>query len=163
MDILVQVLFGSVLIFIIVLIYLQFRQMRKYDKLSDQNAIFLESIEKYIEIFNEQNVSELLKKEKIIENSLSNKKIKAIREDYKKKLKSTNKYLSEEHEMLIDFVTLCLSLLIKTPPTLRESIVEDNTDNEVIKKILKSKLSSIEDLYIPVSLLEIAISQNVSD
>ena len=32
--------------------------------------------------------------------------------------------------MLIDFVTLTLSLLIKTPPNLREKLINKNTDNE---------------------------------
>jgi len=63
--------------------------------------------------------------------------------------------------MLIDFVTLSLSLLIKTPPSLRKRIIDENTDNETIKKILKSKLELIENYYIPVSLLEIAISKKV--
>jgi hypothetical protein len=61
--------------------------------------------------------------------------------------------------MLIDFVTLTLSLLVKTPPNLRERLIEQTTDNEMIKKILLSKLPSIEKHYIPVSLLEIAISK----
>lgn len=139
---------------------MQFRQIKKYDKVSRQNTKFLESIEKYIEIFNEQNVNELLKKEKILENSLANQKIKEIRNEYKTKLMSKTKDLTEEQNMLIDFITLSLSLLIKTPPTLRESLIDDNTDNEFIKKILKSKLHSVEELYIPVSLLEVAISKN---
>lgn len=160
MDLFVQIIFLLSLIIIVALIYLQVRQFQKYDKVARENTKFLESIEKYIEIFNEQNVNELLSKEKIIENSLANQKVKEIRNEYKNKLLSKKKDLTEEQSMLIDFITLSLSLLIKIPPTLRESIIDDNTDNEFIKKILKSKLHSIEDLYIPVSLLEIAISKN---
>ena len=160
MDLVVQLIFIIALLVIIGLIYMQFRQIKKYDKVSRQNTKFLESIEKYIEIFNEQNVNELLKKEKILENSLANQKIKEIRNEYKTKLMSKTKDLTEEQKMLIDFITLSLSLLIKTPPTLRESLIDDNTDNEFIKKILKSKLHSVEELYIPVSLLEVAISKN---
>jgi hypothetical protein len=163
MEILVQIILVIVLIVIMVLWYFQFRQLKKHDTISFQNAQFLESIEKYVEIFNEQNVNELLKREKIVENSLANEKIREIRNDYRKKLTAKSNKLNEEHEMLIDFVTLSLSLLVKTPPTLRESLIEDNTDNEMIKKILKSKLPSIEELYIPVSLLEIAISKKSPD
>ena len=159
MDLFIQLIIIIALIIVIVLIYMQFRQIKKYDKISKQNTRFLESIEKYIEIFNEQNVNELLKKDKMVENSLANKKVKEIRNEYKNKLTSKKKELTEEQNMLIDFITLSLSLLIKTPPTLREGIIDDNTDNEFIKKILKSKLHSIEDLYIPVSLLEVAISK----
>ncbi len=83
----------------------------------------------------------------------------AIKNEYKSKLKSHDNNLTEEHEMLIDFVTLTLSLLVKTPPNLRERLIEQTTDNEMIKKILLSKLPSIEKHYIPVSLLEIAISK----
>ena len=43
--------------------------------------------------------------------------------------------------MLIDFISLTLSLLVKAPPSLREKIILENTDNDYIKKILISKLS----------------------
>jgi hypothetical protein len=130
------------------------------DSLTKQNVQFLDSIEKYIEIFNEQNVNELLEKKDFKDGSLANKKIKAIRDEYRLKLISKNEELTDEHEMLIDFVTLSLSLLVKTPPNLRKRLVQENTSNEIIKKILTSKLSIIEEHYIPVSLLEVAISKD---
>lgn len=138
-------------------------QHKKYsqniDSQTKQNIQFLESIEKYVEIFNVQNVHEIIEKENSSDNSLANKKVQEIRDEYRLKLISINNELTEEHEMLIDFVTLSLSLLIKTPPNLRARLIKENTDNEMIKKILVSKLNSIEKHYIPVSLLEIALSK----
>lgn len=140
-------------------------QNKKYskniDSLTKQNIQFLESIEKYVEIFNEQNIHDIIEKKNSSDNIQANKKVQVIRDDYRLKLISKNNELTEEHEMLIDFVTLALSLLIKTPPNLRERLIEENTDNSMIKKILNSKLTSIEKHYIPVSLLEVAISKEV--
>ena len=148
----------------ILIIYL-ILQHKKYSKniesLTKQNAQFLESIEKYVEILNEQNVHGIIEKKDSSDSINANKKVQEIRDEYRLKLISKNNELTEEHEMLIDFVTLALSLLIKTPPNLRARLIEDNTDNQMIKKILNAKLSSIEKHYIPVSLLEVAISKEV--
>lgn len=149
-----------VIVLLIVLVYFFYKQSQKTDNVSKLNSDFLESIEKYIEIFNEQNVKDIMRKEKIEDNLLAEEKINSIREDYRNKLLAKDETLNEEHDMLIDFVSLSLSLLIKTPPTLREKMIRGNTDNEIIKKILISRLPSIENHYLPVSLLEVAISQN---
>ena len=149
-----------IVLLIVYLIFQQQKSSKKIDSITDQNSKFLESIEKYVEIFNEQNVNELIEKNELIDESLANKKINTIRNEYRNKLKDKNENLNEEHEMLIDFVTLTLSLLIKTPPSLRYKLIDDNTDNEVIKKILISKLPSIEKHYIPVSLIEVAIAKD---
>ena len=158
----------AIIILIIITALLTFYlviQHKKYskniDSLTKQNIQFLESIEKYVEIFNEQNIHDIIEKKNSSDNIQANKKIQVIRDDYRLKLISKNNELTEEHEMLIDFVTLALSLLIKTPPNLRERLIEENTDNKMIKKILNSKLTSIEKHYIPVSLLEVAISKEV--
>lgn len=145
----------------VIIAYLLYEQKRNSAKLkvfSEKNNLFLESIEKYVEIFNAQNVNKLLLKRDQPIDILAEKKIKSIRDDYRLKLISQNSELKDEHEMLIDFVTLALSLLIKTPPSLRKRLIQSNTDNEIIKKILLAKLSSIEKYYVPVSLLEVAIS-----
>lgn len=160
MDILLQAVFLIALIVIIIFLYLQFNQTKKNEKFDKQNRELLESIEKYIEIFNEQNVKELIETENGTQNSLAEEKIRSIRKDYRAKLASKNKNLSEEHETLIDFITLSLAMLIKTPPQLREKIIDDTTQNEEIRQILKSQLPAIERHYLPVSLLEIAISKN---
>ena len=149
-----------VITFLIILAYLFYKQSQKTDHTSKLNSDFLESIEKYIEIFNEQNVKDIMRKEKLEDNLIAEEKIKSIREEYRNKLIAEDETLNEEHDMLIDFVSLSLSLLIKTPPTLREKMIRSNTDNEIIKKILISRLPSIENHYLPVSLLEVAISQN---
>ena len=141
------------------LLYEQKRNSAMLKVFSEKNNLFLESIEKYVEIFNEHNVKELNQLNNSEKEIFAEKHLKAIKNEYKTKLKSHDNNLTEEHEMLIDFVTLTLSLLVKTPPNLRERIIEETTDNEMIKKILLSKLPSIEKHYIPVSLLEIAISK----
>ncbi len=141
------------------LLYEQKRNSAKLNLFAKKNNQFIESIEKYVEIFNEHNVKELNKDNNSEKEAFAEEHLKTIRKEYKAKLKSHDNNLTEEHEMLIDFVTLTLSLLVKTPPNLRERLIEENTDNEVIKKILISKLPSIEKHYIPVSLLEIAISK----
>jgi hypothetical protein len=142
------------------LIILHQKNSKSIDLITNKNSAFLESIEKYVEIFNVQNVKDLLNKDEIMDESLANKKIETIRNDYKKKLLSHNSSLTEEQEMLVDFVTLTLSLLIKTPPNLRLKLIDENTDNITIKKILISKLASIERHYIPVSILEVAIAKD---
>ena len=145
-----------------IIAYLFYEQKRNSVKLklfSEKNDLFLESIEKYVEIFNEHNVKELNQLNSSEKEIFAEEHLKAIKNEYKTKLKSHDNNLTEEHEMLIDFVTLTLSLLVKTPPNLRERLIEQTTDNEMIKKILLSKLPSIEKHYIPVSLLEIAISK----
>lgn len=128
-------------------------------KISGQNAQLLESIEKYIEIFNEHNVKDFTQDDESRSEILAQSKLREIRKEYINKLKKPNSTLTEEHEMLIDFVSLTLSLLIKTPPNLRVKLIEENTDNEMMKKILLSKLDSIKNHYIPVSLLEVALSK----
>lgn len=161
MDIINVILIILCLISIVFIIYLVHQQKinsKKIEGFANQNAQFLESIEKYTEIFNEQNVRELIGKKKIGIEILADENIKSIRREYRNKLLSQNNTLTEEHEMLIDFVTLVLSLIVKTPPNLREKLIEENTDNEIIKKILISKLSLVSNHYVPVSLLEIAIS-----
>jgi hypothetical protein len=145
-----------------IIAYLFYEQKRNSVKLklfSEKNDLFLESIEKYVEIFNEHNVKELNQLNNSEKEIFAEEHLKAIKNEYKTKLKSHDNNLTEEHEMLIDFVTLTLSLLVKTPPNLRKRLIEQTTDNEMIKKILLSKLPSIEKHYIPVSLLEIAISK----
>ena len=143
-------------------IYLIFQQNKfsaKIHLLSRSNKNFLESIEKYIEIFNEQNINKYLNDKNLTNETLAGEKINTIRKEYELKLTSSSEVLTEEHEMLVDFVTLTLSLLIKTPPNLRERLIIENTDNDIIRKILLSKLDSIQEHYIPVSLIEIAISE----
>lgn len=147
---------------VLLIAYLLYEQKRYSNKLrifSEKNNQFLESIEKYVEIFNEHNVKELSEEDNSEKEIFAEEHLKTIKNEYKAKLKSHDNNLTEEHEMLIDFVTLTLSLLVKTPPNLRERLIKENTDNEIIKKILISKLPSIEKHYIPVSLLEIAISK----
>ena len=162
MEMLISMLIVSCLLLIIYLIFQQKKYSKNIDSLTKQNIQFLESIEKYVEIFNEQNVNELLEKNNSLDDNLANGKIKSIRDEYRLKLIAKNKELTDEHEMLIDFVTLALSLLIKTPPNLRGRLIQENTDNETIKKILVSKLPSIEKHYVPVSLLEVAISKDTN-
>lgn len=162
MDFLITTIVIFCAVSIIFLIIQQIKYSNKINALSLQNRSFLESIEKYIEIFNEQNVNELVKNKNLINEKLANEKIESIKEAYKEKLSKIKGTLNEEHEMLIDFVTLSLSLLIKTPPGLRKQLILENTNNEVIKKILLSKLDSIKKHYIPVSLIEVAISKESS-
>lgn len=131
----------------------------KIKSLSQNNKSFLESIEKYIEIFNEQNINKYINDKNLTNETLASEKISAIKKDYSIKLASSSEKLTEEQEMLVDFVTLTLSLLIKTPPNLRERLIVENTDNDLIRKILLSKLDTIKKHYIPVSLIEIAISK----
>ncbi len=162
MEMVISMLIVFCLLLMIYLIFQQKKYSKNIDSLTKQNIQFLESIEKYVEIFNEQNVNELLEKKDFLDDSLANGKIKSIRDEYRLKLISKNRELTDEHEMLIDFVTLALSLLIKTPPHLRGRLIQENTDNEIIKKILFSKLPSIEKHYVPVSLLEAAISKDAN-
>lgn len=135
------------------------KQNEKINTIEKRNEKFLESIEKYVEIFNEQNVKSLLNEEQISNENSASKKIASIRNEYRKKLLSKNNTLTDEHEMLIDFVTLSLSLLIRIPKTYRLKLIDETTDNEMIKKILISKLPSISEHYIPISILEVAISK----
>lgn len=144
------------------LLYLQKNNSEKIDSVIKNNKQFLESIEKYVEIFNEHNIKEFNEQNNSEKEAFAEEHLKAIKNEYKAKLKAHANNLTEEHEMLIDFVTLTLSLLVKTSPNLREKLIKNNTDNEMIKKILLSKLPSIEKHYIPVSLLEIAVSKEES-
>jgi hypothetical protein len=146
---------------IIYLIFINRQGLKKIDRVDHKNEQFIESIEKYVEIFNENNIKELLAKIESPNDKDAEEKISQIRDEYRTKLKNEAGQFSEEQEMLIDFITLTLSLLIKTPPTLRKKLIEDNTDNEIIKTILISKLPSIEMHYIPVSILEIALAKNI--
>lgn len=149
-----------IILLLVAIMFLHRRETFKIESLKKQNQLFLESIEKYVEIFNENNVKDIINNKDKASEKLANNKIMSIKKEYKSKLMRANQNLTEEHEMLIDFVTLSLSLLIKTPPSLRKKIIEENTDNEVIKKILTSKLASIENHYVPVSILEIALSED---
>ncbi len=152
-----------VILFIVFLGYLVFELRKnslKVDKLNLENKRFLESIEKYVEIFNEQNVKDLLLYKKLANPIAASETINTIKEEYRSKLLSKGDVLSEEHEMLIDFISLSLSLLIKTPPNLREKIINENTSNDVIKTILNAKLPNIEKHFVPVSILEVAISEH---
>lgn len=143
----------------IFLIIQQNKFSAKINSLTQNNKSFLESIEKYIEIFNEQNINKYLNDKNITNETLASEKISAIKKDYIVKLTSSTQKLTDEQEMLVDFVTLTLSLLIKTPPNLRERLIVENTENDIIRKILLSKLDTIKKHYIPVSLIEIAISK----
>lgn len=161
MDLIINILLLAMVGSIIYLIIQQRSFSKKLNPFFNQNSQLLESIEKYIEIFNEQNVNDLLKKENDNSSSESQNKMKKIREEYRMKLVRNNE-MSEEHEMLIDFISLSLSLLIKTPPSVREKIIRENTDNEYITKILISKLPEIQNHFVPVSILEVALSkQNI--
>ena len=163
MDFVTSLLIVITLISLLIIVYIMFeikKQSERINSISIKSDQFLESIEKYIEIFNEQNVKNLFDDDQITIEELASKKIASIRKEYREKLTSINNLLTEEHEMLIDFVTLSLSLLIKTPPSYRLKLIDDNTDNGVIKKILTSKLQSINNHYIPISILEVAISKD---
>ena len=162
MDLLILILLIICLISIFYLILQQKINTRKISSLKEGNRSLLESIEKYVEIFNEENVNKLMEHKNLTDETLANVKIDSIKKEYTAKLLRANESLTEEHEMLVDFVTLALSLLIKTPPNLRERLILENTDNEFIRKILISKLSAIQKHYIPVSLIEIAISKESS-
>jgi len=147
------------IIFIVYLVLANWKNDKQIEKLSDDNKRFLESIEKYIEIFNEQNVKDLLTNKELTNKTKAVDTIHLIKSDFKKKLLSKNGKLSEEHEILIDFIELSLLLLVKTPPSIRKKIIDENTNNEEIKTLLNSKLSLIEKHYLPVSILEVAISK----
>ncbi|MCW8850439.1 MAG: hypothetical protein OQJ81_10715 [Melioribacteraceae bacterium] len=162
MDILINILLIFCFIAMLYLVLEQRKYSKKISILMEGNKSFLESIEKYVEIFNEENVNKLLENKSLTDETLAHAKIELIKKEYRTKLLKVNNSLSEEHEMLIDFVTLSLSLLIKTPPNLRARLILENTDNEFIKKILLSKLEAIKKHYIPVSLIEIAISKEPS-
>lgn len=163
MDLIILILLIVGLFSLLALGYLIFELRQQKDRIniiSKKSDQFLESIEKYVEIFNEQNVKKMIDEDQISNEDLAGKKIASIKKEYIQKLLSkNNNTLTEEHEMLIDFVTLSLSLLIKTPPSYRLKLIDDNTDNEIIKKILTAKLSSIKNHYVPVSILEVAISK----
>lgn len=159
MEMLDSILVILCLLAFVYLIVQQNKYSTKISALTNSNKNFLESIEKYTEIFNEQNINKYLNDRNLTDETLAGDKINAIKKDYAIKLASTNESLTEEQEMLVDFVTLTLSLLIKTPPNLRERFIVENTDNGILKKILLSKLESIQNHYIPVSLIEIAISK----
>lgn len=152
-----------VTITIVLLFYLLY-ELKKHKAelliLKKNNLSLIESFEKYTEIFNEQNVKDLLSSKEMNNEILANETIGIIKKEYKQKLKKSNESLTEEHEMLVDFITLTLSFLIKIPPTMRMKLIENNTDNHFIKKILFSKLSAISKFYVPVSILEIAISKD---
>ncbi len=148
------------IILIVYLIFTNWKNEKQIKKLSNDNKRFLESIEKYIEIFNEQNVNDLLANKELTNEKNAFDTISLIKSDFKKKLTSKSGKLSEEHEILIDFIELSLLLLIKTPPNLRKKIIDENTNNEEIKTLLNSKLSLIEKHYLPVSILEVAISKS---
>lgn len=126
-----------------------------------KNDQFLESIEKYVEIFNEQNIKDFKDEDHLITEKAASKKIEQIGKDYREKLIEKNRELTDEHEMLVDFITLNLSLLIRIPPTYRMKLIDDTTNNQMIKKILMQKLPSIKDHFIPISLLEISLSQEI--
>ena len=162
MGILESILVFLCLLALVYLIIKESKYSEKINELTNSHKNFIESIEKYTEIFNEQNINKYLNDKSLTDETLASEKIKAIKEEYAIKLATTYETLTEEHEMLVDFVTLTLSLLIKTPPNLRERFIIDNTDNDIIKKILLSKLESIQKHYIPVSLIEIAISKEAN-
>ncbi|MFZ1289986.1 MAG: hypothetical protein WAR79_07840 [Melioribacteraceae bacterium] len=157
----INILLSSLVVFLVIyLVYAERKNSKLIAKISEEYKSFLESIEKYVEIFNEQNVKDLL-----VNNNLSNDEkavetINSIKNDFKKKLLTKNLKLNEDHEMLIDFIVLSLSLLIRTPPSLRQKLVNQTTNNEAIKTILNAKLELIEKHYIPVSILEVAVSES---
>jgi hypothetical protein len=156
MNILISILLALCIISIAYLIILHRKSLQKLSEAKEKNVQFLESIEKYVEIFNEQNINELTDTKKLNENVLANKTINSINKELKRKLPQDDN-LKDEHMILIDCVSLILSLLVKIPPSLRAKLIFDNTENEVIQKILISKLDKLENHYIPISLLEIAL------
>ncbi len=155
-----EIIFGISILALVYFIYLNKKNSEKITNIEKQNKVFVESIEKYVEIFNENNIKHLMENKDNTSEIEANEDINIIREEYRNKLKKEAGKLSEEHEMLIDFITLALSLLIKVSPSLRRKLIEENTDNDAIKTILISKLPSIEKHYNPVSILEIALSEN---
>ncbi|MCB0746349.1 MAG: hypothetical protein KDC90_02700 [Ignavibacteriae bacterium] len=144
---------------VLYLIFEQRKNAKLVEKISEENKQFLESIEKYVEIFNEQNVKDILANDDLANEKKAASTISLIKKEYKLKLELQTGKVTEEQEILVDFIGLCLSMLIKTPPRLRLKLINENTTNEDIKKILKSKLKEIEKHYIPVSILEVALSE----
>jgi hypothetical protein len=152
---------GLISIFLILyLLYTNWKNSKVIEKLSEDNKRFLESIEKYVEIFNEQNVKDLLLNKDLTNEEMATDTLNLIKSEFRKKLISIKGKLTEEHEILIDFLELSFALLIKTPPSLRKKLIDENTTNDEIKKILNSKLHIIEKHYVPVSILEVAISKS---
>ncbi|MBK7105360.1 MAG: hypothetical protein IPH62_08755 [Ignavibacteriae bacterium] len=157
----INILLSSLIVFLVIyLVYNERKNSKLINKISLEYKSFLESIEKYVEIFNEQNVKELLVDNKLPNETKAVEIINSIKNDFKKKLLTKNSKLTEEQEMLIDFIVLSLSLLIKTPPSLRQKLIDQTTNNEAIRTILNSKLILIEKYYVPVSILEVAVSEN---
>lgn len=160
----VNILLSSLIVFLVIYsVYNERKNSKLINKISLEYKSFLESIEKYVEIFNEQNVKELLVGNKLPNETKAVEIINSIKNDFKKKLLAKNSILTEEQEMLIDFIVLSLSLLIKTPPSLRQKLIDQTTNNEAIKTILNSKLILIEKYYVPVSILEVAVSENIKN
>ncbi|MBK7978638.1 MAG: hypothetical protein IPK06_01230 [Ignavibacteriae bacterium] len=159
MEILSITLSSVIVVLIIYLIYSEIKNSIRIEKVLKENKKFLESIEKYVEIFNEHNVKNLLS-DGIAEDSEAQATIISIKDEFKNKLLKKNSKFTEEHEILIDFVILNLSLLIRIPPSLRKKLIDQSTENEEIKEILISKLNTIEKHYAPVSILDIAISES---
>lgn len=160
MEILSITLSSVIVVLIIYLIYSEIKNSIRIEKILKENKKFLESIEKYVEIFNEHNVKDLLKNDGISEEIKAQETIVTIKNDFKNKLLKKNSNFTEEQEMLIDFVILNLSLLIRIPPNLRKKLIDQSTENKEIQTILNSKLNNIENHYVPVSILEIALSES---
>lgn len=163
MDITLILLLILTLVGVLVLIFSHFQLTKKLESQKSLNNKFLESIEKYVEIFNEQNISKMIEKNDLANDELVSKKISEVRNEFREKFISRNETLTDEQEVLIDFVTLSLSLLVKIPPSLREKVIEENTDNLEIRKLLKSKLDLIKKHFIPISILEVAIAKDKSE
>jgi len=159
MNILIILLIALILI-TLVGFYLYKQDMKKLrSEISAQSGI-IESMEKYVEIFNVNNVKNYLNQNEFVKSNELKNKIKNIKKELERKIIKPDEKYTAEKEVLFDFVTLTLSLLIRVPQSMRVSIIENYTENEIIKKILYSKLEKIKNYYIPISLLEIAVEDS---
>ena len=85
-----------IIITIFLLLYLLY-EFKKHKAelliLKKNNLILIESFEKYTEIFNEQNVKDLLSSKEMNNEILANETIELIKKEYKQKLKSLTNHL----------------------------------------------------------------------
>ncbi|MCB0750771.1 MAG: hypothetical protein KDC52_04805, partial [Ignavibacteriae bacterium] len=101
--------FGIILSVIIIsaVLYLIFEQRKNaklVEKISEENKQFLESIEKYVEIFNEQNVKDILENDDLANEKKAASTISLIKKEYKLKLELQTGKITEEQEILVDFI-----------------------------------------------------------
>lgn len=114
-------------------------------------------MKKYVDLFDIDKVNKYVSMKEEMATISAEQKVNEILIELKQKEEKFKDFSQNQIEMLIDLVAFCISILTKLPFHLRQPLAEDLIKNETIREIILKQIKNFDNVYHPISLLDIVV------